>query len=666
MDDIDPFAPEARQKKVISYWSVPGRFRLHWVEESFYPDITESTADFVSRGTSHIGSGLKPRRVVWLSLAIAFILFSLLARIIYLQIWAGPRYRAMAISNSERVLPIHAERGLIFDRNNQQLVENIPSFSLYITPNDLPFARNVAARAAAVARISELSGVSVAEINDLIAEYKAYQSDSVILREDIDYETALRLRVESAAVPGLLIAQGSKRFYGLTARTTTSSLPLSLSHVLGYLGKLNPEELKDKYRDGYLPTDVLGKSGLEKWYETALRGVPGRRRLQVNSSGKEQTILAEVAPVAGKHLGLTLDLEAQEKLENIMNHYVSGAGKSGRAAAVVTDALTGGIIALVSLPGYDNNDFSGGIASTTYRDYLADEKQPLFNRAIAGLYPSGSTIKPVVAAAALEENIIGVNTSFESTGGVRVGQWYFPDWKPGGHGTTNVSKSLAWSVNTFYYYIGGGYGPVNGLGVERITAYLRKFGLGLTLGIDLPGEQYGFVPSRKWKEETKKELWYIGDTYNLSIGQGDLLVTPLQIAATTGVVANGGTLHRPHLVKELIDPVTNERTAVEAPPVRREVASATNLAIIRQGMRECVEYGSCRQLSGLPFAAAGKTGTAQWNSTKPNHAWFTSFAPAENPKITVTVLVEEGGEGSGISVQIANEFYQWWGRNRSF
>lgn len=666
MSELDPFAPEARQKKIIKYWFVPGRFRLNWVEESFYPDVTAATADFVSRGTSHVGSGLKPQRLFFLSLGIAIILFSLLARVIYLQIWSGPKYRALAVGNSERMLPIPAERGLIFDRNDKQLVENVPSFSLFLTPNDLPLVRDKEKRTAAIARISELSGVQTEEINSLITEYRAYQADSVTLREDIDYETALKLRVESAAVPGLIIAQGSKRFYGFTGQAVTSSIPASLSHVLGYLGKLSPDELKDKYRNGYLPTDVLGKTGLEKWYESELRGQPGRRRLQVNSSGKEQTILAEVAPVAGQHLELTLDIAAQAQLEEIMNKYLSRPGSSGRGVGIVTEAKTGGIIALVSLPGFNNNDFSGGITSTTYKNYLENPNRPLFNRAVAGLYPSGSTIKPVVAAAALEENIVDANTSFESTGGIRVGQWFFPDWKPGGHGTTNVTKSLAWSVNTFYYYIGGGYGNFNGLGVERITSYMRKFGLGRMLGIDLPGEQTGFVPSRQWKEETKKEMWYIGDTYNLSIGQGDLLVTPLQIAATTGAVANGGTLNQPHLVKELIDPVSNERTPLNPEPVRREVATPNTLAIIRQGMKECVDYGSCRQLSNLPFTTAGKTGTAQWNSTKPNHAWFTSFAPVENPQITVTILAEEGGEGSSIAAPIAYEFYQWWGKNRPF
>lgn len=665
MVEIDPFAPEARQKKTVKYWFVPGRFRLTWVEDSFHPEIAKTTADFVARGTSHVGSSLTKQRLAWLKIAVAVIVLTLFSRLVYLQLWSGAKYRALAVNNSERVVPIPAERGLLYDRNGLQLVENIPSFSLYLTPTDLPIAElQPEARAEAIQKISDLSGVTVSEINTLISQYRAFREDSVVLREDIDYETALKLRVESAEVRGLLIAQGSKRWYGWSAGVTTTT-PRSLGHVIGYLGKLSPEELKSQRQAGYISTDSIGKTGLEKSYETELRGVPGRRRFQVSSSGKEQSVLAEVPAVAGKHLQLSVDSVAQGELEKIMNHYLNKGNSSGRGVGIVTEVKTGAIIAMVSLPSFNNNDFSGGITSSTYQSYLTNEYRPLFNRAVAGLYPSGSTIKPVVAAGALEEQVISSETSFLSNGGLKIGQWFFPDWKAGGHGTTNVTKSLAWSVNTFYYYIGGGYGNFNGLGVERITSYMRKFGLGRVLGIDVPGEQTGFVPSRQWKEETKKELWYIGDTYNLSIGQGDLLVTPLQIAAMTGAIANGGTLYRPHLVKSWLDPITKKPTDLVFEPVRRELAKPYTLAVIRQGMRECVEYGSCRQLADLPFTVSGKTGTAQWNSTKPNHAWFTSFAPADKPAITVTILVEEGGEGSSISVPIAREFYQWWGRNRT-
>ena len=442
-----------------------------------------------------------------------------------------------------------------------------------------------------------------------------------------------------------------------------TSTAWSLAHVLGYVGKLNPEELKKYYTDGYLPTDSIGKSGIEKNYETLLRGVPGKRRLQVNAGGKDQAIIAETPAIPGTHVQLAIDLELQQELERVMRNILAQKNKT-RAAGVAINPQTGAVLALVSLPGFDNNDFSGGISSEAYRAYLENPDNPLFNRAIGGTYPSGSNLKPAIAAAALEEGVIDENTSFLSNGGLRVGPWFFPDWKAGGHGQTDVAWSIAWSVNTFYYYIGGGFGNFHGLGVERITAYLRRFGFGTELGIDLPGEQSGFVPSRAWKEQVKKEPWYIGDTYNLSIGQGDFLTTPLQIANMTAAIANGGTLYRPQVIGAQIDPITKEKTPSTPIVLRPQVVSARTIAAVQKGMRDCVEVGSCRQLKKLNIRAGGKTGTAQWNASKENHAWFTSYAPAEKPTIALTILVEEGIEGSTISTPIAYEFYKWWGVNR--
>lgn len=660
MLEIDPFAPEFRLKKNRRDWWLRGRWRLDWIEDTYHNDTSAQTAEFVARGTSHVGSSLKIGRARWLIVGTVGLLLVLGLRLVYLQLWRGEHFRVLAVNNSERIIPIPAERGLFFDRNGTQLVENVPSFSLFLLPQDLP--REPGERARVIARAAELSGKSESEIKQLINDYKAYSQDSITIKEDIDYDAALELQVESSDVPSIFIARGSKRLYGVpSASSTPSTFPNSLSHVLGYIGKLDPNELKELYSQGYIPTDSIGKTGIEKEYEKYVRGMPGRRRVQVNVRGKEQTVLAETAPVAGSQLQLAIDLEYQKKLQGIMEAYMTRSGKT-RAAGIITNPNTGEILALVNLPSFINNDFSGGITSTTYKNYLDNINRPLFNRAISGQYPSGSTIKPVVAAAALEERLIDRNTAFLSTGGLGVGQWFFPDWKAGGHGITNVTKSLAWSVNTFYYYIGGGYGAFNGLGVDRLTGYYRRFGLGKPLGIDLPGEANGFVPTKAWKEATKKEPWYIGDTYNLSIGQGDLLVTPLQIAAMTGAVANGGTLYRPKLVKTVIDPATGERHDLKPEILRSPLASRDTMLTVRDGMRECVIYGSCRHLSSLPVLVAGKTGTAQWNQNKLNHAWFTSFAPYNDPEITVTILVEEGVEGSTMAAPIANDFYAWWAK----
>ncbi|MEK7097236.1 MAG: penicillin-binding transpeptidase domain-containing protein, partial [Patescibacteria group bacterium] len=285
---------------------------------------------------------------------------------------------------------------------------------------------------------------------------------------------------------------------------------------------------------------------------------------------------------------------------------------------------------------------------------------PLFNRAVSGEYPSGSTIKPVMAAAAFEEGVITEKTSFLSSGGLRIGEWFFPDWKAGGHGVTNVRKAIAESVNTFFYYIGGGFQDFIGLGIERIVKYEKMFGLGSQTGVDLPGEASGFLPSKEWKEKTKNEKWYIGDTYHVAIGQGDLTATPLQIAMFTGFFANNGKIYRPHFVREILDSKDNPAKEIEEDPIRENFISDYNIKVVREGMRQTVTAGSARSLSLLPVEAAGKTGTAQWSSKKDPHAWFTGFAPYDYPQIVFTILIEEGREGSTVAVPIAKEFLEWY------
>lgn len=666
MMDIDPFAPEARRKKILKDWFLPNHFRTEWVESSVHTahGITGAASALIASGTSHVGSSLEWRRLRYAGLAMMVVLGIITVRLLYVQLWSGSKYRALAVNNSENLISIPAERGLIIDAKGLQLVENVPSFALYLSPTDLP--KKEPERSQVLIEAARLSEISIDEVGAMVNEYKAFQQDAITLREDIPYDSALSLEVASANLPGINIGQGSKRLYGVNKQNTqifTTSTGWSMAHVLGYVGKMNPEELKKLYTSGYLPTDTIGKSGLEKWYESTLRGEPGKRRLQVNAGGIDQSVIAETAPVPGSHLQLNIDLELQQELERVMRNILLQKNKT-RAAGVAINPQNGAVLALVSLPGFNNNDFSGGISSTTYRGYLENPDNPLFNRAIGGTYPSGSNLKPAIAAAALEEGVIDENTSFLSNGGLRVGPWFFPDWKAGGHGQTDVAWSIAWSVNTFYYYIGGGFGNFHGLGVERITAYLRRFGFGTELGIDLPGEQSGFVPSRAWKEQVKKEPWYIGDTYNLSIGQGDFLTTPLQIASMTAIISNGGTIYKPQVVDATINPVTNEKTDIEPVVLRSKILSARTIAAVQKGMRDCVEIGSCRQLKKLDIRAGGKTGTAQWNATKENHAWFTSYAPAEKPTIALTILVEEGVEGSTISEPMAYEFYKWWKVNR--
>ena len=323
---------------------------------------------------------------------------------------------------------------------------------------------------------------------------------------------------------------------------------------------------------------------------------------------------------------------------------------------IALDPRSGAIRALVNYPAYDPNAFSqpGKFSESTV--FFGDERQPLFNRAISGSYAPGSTIKPLIAAAGLQEGVITRNTSFLSTGGINIGIWSFPDWKSGGHGQTNVTKAIAESVNTFFYLLAGGDENIKGLGVEKITEYLSAFSWGKTTGIDLPNEAEGFLPSAEWKKEVKDERWYIGDTYHLGIGQGDVLVTPLQVAVGTAAIANGTTVYQPFIVADKVAQNSSRTEHKTKIPINK-----SHIQTVQEGMRQAVLEGSARRLSSLPLAVAGKTGTAQFAGGIENtHAWFTSFAPYDTPELTVTVLLEKGGKGDEHAVPIAQEIWQWW------
>ena len=266
------------------------------------------------------------------------------------------------------------------------------------------------------------------------------------------------------------------------------------------------------------------------------------------------------------------------------------------------------------------------------------------------------------AVAALETGVITPQSTVMSTGGINVGQWFFPDWKAGGHGRTDVVKAIADSVNTFFYAIGGGWGEIVGLGPDRLAAWLERFGWGKTLGIDLPGEANGLVPSPAWKAQHSSEPWYIGDTYHMAIGQGDILVTPLQVAAATAAIANGGTLYRPRLVAAIGDG-SGALKPIPLQVINDRLVSPEVIKVVHEGMRSTVTDGSARRLMTLPITVAGKTGTAQVASGLP-HAWFTAFAPLSNPQIVLAIVIEHGGEGSAVAVPVAEEVLQWWAQHR--
>lgn len=602
----------------------------------------------------YVGRPFRSRQLFFLAVLVVMALMTLAGRAAQLQLYHGGEYRALADGNRIRTHVLLAPRGIIYDQFGRPLTENSPELSLALFPFDLPTSDDERRRL--FAEVSEASGAPVALFEDAWQAANARQRrriDPVLLDYDLPMNQGLKLQVLSRQWLGV-------RVVTIPRRRIPDDAPASLSHVLGYVGRVTDADLQEN--SPYVSQDIIGKQGIERSYEEVLKGTNGERLMEVNALGEEQLQYAETPAVAGRHVWLTIDAELQAIAEAALVKQLDRA-KVRRGSVVVEDPNDGSILALVSWPPFSANAFSEGIGQDAYTALLNDPDRPLFPRASAGTYPSGSTIKPVVAAAALADSIVTASTTFLSSGGIRVGQWFFPDWKAGGHGQTDVRKALAESVNTFFYIVGGGYGDVRGLGIDRLGYWATRFGLGSPTGIDLPGEAAGFFPTPGWKEEVKDEVWYIGDTYHASIGQGDVLVTPLQVANFTSAIANGGTLPKPRLVKEIA--VGDGEPFVQAPDViREEVAPAAVLAVVRQGMRQAVVAGSARFLGDLPIATAGKTGTAEVGGDATPHAWFTGFSPYDDPKLVVTVLVENAGEGSSFAVPVAKDIFQWWAERR--
>jgi len=610
-----------------------------WVEDSC--NLSGDLSSGIQTG--FLSLSLSRRKISTLFILIFIAMAALLAKSFLLQVVGGDKYFALAENNRIKIDYNKAHRGVIFDRNGKVLVNNLFGFSVSLLPNDLP--KDEAKKLEVLKKLESIIGFPAEEMVERLKGAAKNSYQPISLRAGVPYDSGMKIKLMAEELPGVELSVDAWRQYPITE---------SLSHVLGYVGKIDATEF-EKLSDDYLLDDNIGKAGLEKQYETGLKGVHGEKRIEVDALGREKKILSESSAVPGDNLILSLDADLQEKVYAILKERIG----SGRAAVIISNPQTGEILSLVDFPSFDNNLFTGGINTDEYVKLLADPNKPLFARSIFGEYPSGSTVKPVYAAAALQEKIITKDTKVLSTGGISVGVWQFPDWKIGGHGAVTVISAIANSVNTFFYYIGGGFGDFKGLGLDLMIKYLKMFGLGSPTGIDLPGERSGFVPDAKWKKDVKNEIWYIGDTYHLAIGQGDLLVTPMQVNGYLTAIANGGKLFAPRLAVGVVHP--NGVKEPFPPKLIREVAiDAGNLAIVRAGMRETVAAGSAKSLNALPVAVAGKTGTAQWNSAKANHAWFIGFAPYENPDFAITVLVEEGGEGSSIAVPIARDIMQWW------
>ncbi len=613
-------------------------------------EYSDATLDASETDSPTLKHQVQPSRLQGVMVLFIVLIAVLVGRGAWLQVFHGGSMRDAAEQNRIRLYTTPAPRGIIYDRKSVPLVENVAEFTLGVIPNDLP--KDPAARNDVLQRVASVAKIPLETIAKALTAAGAQSAELCVLQEHVLYQDALALRVRLQDEPAVQVNASPRRHY---------LADQSLSPVLGYTGKFTDAEWKEILQSPqteYRFIDVVGKTGLEATYEAQLRGTSEKASVEVNAQRREQKVLTSEPAVPGQNLITTLDAGLQATVAKALKDTVGRLHVSG-GAAVAIDPRTGGVLALVSTPTYNSNDFVTGLSESAYTSLTSDSRRPLFFRAIAGEYPSGSTIKPVIAAAALDQGVITPQTTVLSTGGIKIDKWFFPDWKAGGHGVTNVTKAIADSVNTFFYTIGGGTETFTGLGIDRMTEYARAFGFGAPTGIDLPGERGGFLPSKAWKEQTKGEPWYIGDTYHFAIGQGDLLVTPLQMALSTATVANGGTLYKPHLI-QAFQGVDGEARLVPPTELRSPVQHADSIATVRQGMRQAVTNGSARALQALTAPAAGKTGTAQYGSENKTHAWFIGFAPYDNPTIAIAVIVEGGGEGGVAALPVAKAGMQYW------
>lgn len=570
-------------------------------------------------------------RAIYFIFAVFFI-FSLIvfSKTLYLQIFRGKHFSVLSESNKAKIGLIRAERGIIYDRNFTKLVSNSPAYDLVCDKRNFVSDRHGYEKETRI-----LSEVLNKEYNELEKIITDSEEAAVLLEENIGHETLLILEARVGDLPDCRIEKNTMRNYVLG--------PV-FSHVLGYTGKVDKEDLRNK---NYAVNDYAGKTGLEKYYERALAGVPGKIQTIKNALGvkKGNEILSN--PQSGYNLVLNIDFDLQEKVYESLEKSIKNIG-SQKGAAIALNPKTGAVLAIVSYPAYDNNIFSEGISVANFSKLQNDPYQPFFNRAIAAKYPTGSTIKPFMASAALQEKIISPNKMINDPGYILVKNKYDPSvvYRFGGvepHGLVNMRSAIAVSSNIYFYTIGGGYESQQGLGPSRIKKYLDLFGWEEKTGIDLPGEFSGFVPDPEWKKQAKNENWWDGDTYNLSIGQSDLQVTPLQVAVAYAAIANSGILYKPQIVKKITNGSGESSEIIEefqTEIIRQNFIDAENLKIVREGMRDGVLYGSSVMLNSLPVAVAGKTGTVETNKEGIFNTWSSNFAPYNDPEIVFVATIE--------------------------
>ena len=576
-----------------------------------------------------------------LPLLAAFILIAVLvlfARLWHLQAIKGEYYYEQAESNRIRPVKLRPPRGIIYDRSGRPLVENMLAFDISIVPEDIPDL------GAAIEKLAKIVGAKPEAISALLDDATPARSkyDPIKIQEEASWNEVALVEAHQEELAGVIIEPEHRRHYPYAGLA---------SHQLGYIGKVTQTQRKQEQTDVGLLT---GQGGLEKIYDKLLKGTAGRRMIQVNAAGRKVKDLGSDEPKPGTDIYLTIDLDVQKAAEEALGD---------RAGAVVAmDPNTGEIIALASHPTYDPNLFPRGISPKDWERLMNDPAHPLYNRAIQSVYPPGSTFKIIVALAGLDSGVIKLDDLVHCGGSLKSGRHSFRCWKKGGHGEISFHRAIVESCDVYFYTLG------ERIGWDRVAEYARKLGYGSLTGILLPDEKPGLVPTTAWKKKRTGEAWYGGDTFINSIGQGFVLVSPIQACRMISAVANGGTLVKPVLLKQTRNRETGEirsfSTEERRDPVRLSEAALKEVQSALAGV--VAEPGGTAHGAATPLASvAGKTGTAQVIAQKvagrklsadtTDHAWFVAYAPVEKPVIAVAVLVEHGGHGGAAAAPVAKK-----------
>lgn len=590
---------------------------------------------------------------LFLNRSVAMLMFclvlvgTLVGRLVYLQILAHEHFTTLSRDNRVKILPEPPNRGLIYDRNGILLADNLPSFRLEITPEQV---KDMDATLAALGALVQLRDIDLERFHKLRRRSPNFRATP--LRFRLSEEEVARFAVNRHRFPGVDIAAGLSRHYPFG--------PLAV-HSLGYVGRLDERDLQAVDESDYSGTTHIGKTGLEKTYETELHGSVGYRQVETNAQGRVLRVLERTAPTPGVNLYLTLDSRLQAAAERAF------AEQTGSAVAL--DPNTGAVLALVSQPTYDPNPFVNGIEVKDYRALQEDERRPLFNRVLRGQYPPGSTLKPFVGLGGLEQGITSLQASTFCPGFYTLPgkERKYRDWKRTGHGTITLRDAIMQSCDVYFYDL------ALSMGIDRLHQFLGHFGFGRPTGIDISGELSGLLPSREWKRRNRNEPWFPGETLISGIGQGFNLTTPLQLAAATAMLANRGHSIQAHIVhaRQAVD--SDQLEPIELPlPVALPKVKVSNWHSVIDAMEDVVHHarGTARRIGrNAPYRIAGKTGTAQVFGLKQeeeydeetlvyklrDHALFIAFAPVDKPRIAVAVIVEHGGSGGAVAAPIARK-----------